>query len=511
MFKKIWQKLTAVFKGAEKVGGIEISHEGIKYLVTSKGTTKINQTQVQLPAGTIQQGAVKNKEQLIEALKKVHAQIAPNEKTEINVNLIVSSGIVFAQPFSVPILPEQELQEAINLNAQMISPHPIDQSYYGWQEIERSQSKASIHLLGAFAKADIIQEYESALQSAGFHVFSIEFPAVSLARLVASRWQKISEKNHYLALYINSEGVLMTILKNKSLYFSHFTPWSDIISQQETEQQEITFAKVKDFIRQEIQRVINFYVSRHSAKLENALLISPIFNYELVEMLKKEFQMEAKNLTLSDLPNLSPSWFPALGAALRDVSQAEQTITLSKTTARQEYSEERTLIFFRVWRKFIFTPLVFIFILFLALDSLAFMLQRREAPEISRLSAEEEAKLQELTEDAAEFNSLLAQAKSLSDEESRWSEIIIEVESLAGEDITISRIFADDSNMNILINATTKSEEDAIAFKNRLIAAEDFENVNLPLSNLQIEATGLVTFTLTMHLRVEIGEGNQEE
>lgn len=502
--KNIIEKIPVLFLGAQHVAALEISHSSVKYLILS-GSKEIKQTEVRLEPGIIEQGKIKDKNKLIAKLKELHSGIAKNEKDQVDIHLIVSSAIVFAQPFSVPPLPEKDLEEAINLNLQMISPNEIEQSYYGWQEIERSASDGSLQLLGAFTKASLINEYEAALSSAGFHIFSIEFPAVSISRLVASRWEKIDEGTKYLTLYLSSEGILMLILKNKNLYFSHFTPWIDILANNE-QGQDIKFEQIKSFLSQEVQRVINFYLSRHGEKLQRALLISPLFNFEIVSLLEKTFKLKTKNLSLPDLPELSPAWFPTLGASLRKInSRKKDSLSLSKTSVTHEYSQERALVFISLWRKIILTTAIFFFLIFLALDSYLYFSEKQRDHELTSIEniGSFSQELAQLQVSAQEFNSLIQKIESVGSQDNSWSPLVEKIQEISGSDVSITRIFADRSNMSVLLNGSAINERSAISFKNRLIEERAFENVLLPLSNIQASNNleERVNFSLTFQIR----------
>ncbi|MDP3880680.1 MAG: hypothetical protein Q8Q32_00655 [bacterium] len=503
-WKSLVNKIPTLFLGAQHVGALEVSHSAIKYLILS-GSKEVKQTEVRLEPGIIEQGKIKDKAKLIAKLKELHASIARSEKDQVDIHLIVSSAIVFAQPFSVPPLPEKDMEEAINLNLQMISPNEIEESYYGWQEIEKNPSDGSLQLLGAFTKASVVNEYESALSSSGFHIFSIEFPAVSISRLVASRWEKLDEGTKYLTLYLNSEGILMLILKNKNLYFSHFTPWVDILAQHQ-QGQEIKFEQIKAFLAQEVQRVINFYLSRHGERLNRALLISPLFNFEIVSLLEENFKLKTKNLTLPDLPQLSPSWFPALGASLRKITtRKKESLSLSKTSVTHEYSQERALIFISFWRKIFLSVSIFFFALFLALDSYLYLTQTQRDQNLSNIENFQSFndQLPQLRASAHQFNDLINQIETISSQDNDWSPLIEKVEIISGSDVELSRVFADKTNLSVLLNGTAVDEQAAIAFKNRLIAQSEFTNVSLPLSNITSSNSleKQVNFSLTLQIR----------
>lgn len=498
MFNRLIEKVRQLLTTRPKVGGLEISHASLKYLAI-RGSRSIQQASLKLPPGIIEGGKSANTEQLIAAFKSLHSQIAP-PSIPLSVVLIIPSSLVYTQAFAVPMMKAGEQEEAIDLNLQMISPGKIEESYYDWQEIKKNETAGHLDLLGAFANSFVIDEFVSALTSANFNVVSVEFPGLSLSRLVKERWQNPAIDGQQLLIYINGEGLLVSILENANLYFADFTPWSTIVSKAQT--QEIVFADVQSFMTQEIQRVLTFFLGRTGHSLTSGILISPMFNFEIVQIAEQKFSLTMKNLTITELPELSPTWFPVLGAGLRGlIARSKDTfLSLSKISAKTEYFQERTLSLMALGRNIIVGMLIFIFLAYLTVDAVLYRSEASHGPQETLVSLVDEKEVLALRTGAETFNKLTELALIAKAKEENWSPVLSAIQEIAGTSIAITRIFADRTNLTLLIAGTATNELAAINFKGRVERIPNMKSVSLPLNQIRTDEQGGVLFTLTATL-----------
>lgn len=480
-----------------RIGALEVSTTAIKYLLI-RGNT-IVQASLRLPPGVIERGTIKNRAVFVEALKNLHAQITPKPRP-INVILTVPSNLVFAQSFNVPIVAKENLAESIKLNLQMISPNKIEDSYYDYQEIKLNKDLGHLELLGAFTSATPINEFQSALEEADFVPISVEFPGLSLARLIFQRWGGIELEQNYLLIYVSSEGVLMMILKNGNLAFNHFTSW-EAAGQNGA---SFTFEQVKDIIKREMQRVMNFYLSRSGKVLTEAILISPVFNYEIVKMASEELKIKIRNLTIAELPKLQPSWFPVLGAGLRGlVSRSKDTdISLAATGSQTEYYQERALNFIGLWRNILIGTLVLVLAAFATTDTLFYKQQTQLTDRLENTFDSATLKNSALVrEKIANFNALLDTIEATSNKENVWSPILDSVVDVAETSISLDRVFVGKTDSRGVISGKGSSEEAVLAFKDRLLANSYFADAALPLSNIKTASDGSASFNMNVTLK----------
>ncbi|PIR86696.1 MAG: hypothetical protein COU11_04265 [Candidatus Harrisonbacteria bacterium CG10_big_fil_rev_8_21_14_0_10_49_15] len=499
-FQKINRTIKNLLTSSLPIGGLEISDTTLKFLLI-KNTT-VTQASLRLPPGIIKGGLITNEKLAVAALKNLHAQITPLQKP-LPVVVTLPSQLVYAQAFSVPLVDAEHLEESINLNLQMLSPNELENSYYDYEQIKENKNLGNLDLLGAFIKSDIVDSYTSTLRAANFTAIAVEFPGLSLARLIAERWGGLAEDQQYLVISLNSQGVLLLILKNGNLYFNHFTAWGEIVASAAGSAQNITFEAIKGFLTEEIRRVLNFYIGRFGRSIEEAILVSPLFNYEIVKLSQEAFSLKIRNLSITELPNLKPNWFPALGSALRGlISRARDTaISLTKTKAQAEFYQERLLHFVSLWSNIAIGTFIFILIVYTFIDtSFAGEKERLARKTQVEFSTEDIAARSALQENLAELGKLLDMTSNIANSEKIWSNLFARLSELAGDQITIERFIASQSNNQATLAARTGSETSAIAFKNRLAEEPLFTGVSLPLSNIKTELDGTIAFSLSLRL-----------
>lgn len=493
------KKIKDFITSQPKVAGLEISTNALKFILI-ENSSNILQASLKLPPGIIEAGKVKDQKNLVAALQSLHLQVAPLTK-RLNVVLVVPSQLVYAQSFNIPYLEDSKLEEAISLNLQTISPSRPEESYYDWQEIKENKDAGHADLLGAFATRKEIDAYTSALSEAGFSTVAVEFPGLAIARLIKDRWENIDVKQHYLGMYLSTEGVLTVILKNNNLSFNHFTPWSDAIK---ARNEALTFEDVKGFLTQELQRVLNFYASHANKRLEEIILISPFFNYEIVQIGKENFNLMIKNLALGETNKpLSPSWYVSLGAAIRGIqsTSADTAISLSERNAQNEYYRGRVASFAKIWRDIAIASLILLIGATTFVDAVVANYQKEIGLRANQQVNNEDAlAINSLREKAQAFNTILGITEKALALRKPWSPFLTRLTAITGTGITLEKVSADKSNLNVLLVGRATNELTAINFKNRLAEEKNISNVVLPLSQIKTEGDQTVSFSLTFKL-----------
>ena len=490
-------KIELLFVSRPTVGGLEISYNAIRYLLIRGSDTFLKVT-VPLSPGIIENSRLANKELFISALKSLHAQITPLAKP-LNVVVIIPSALVYTQSFSVPVVEKKQLEDTIDLNLQMLSPTRVEETYYDWQEIKENKDASHMDLLGAFAPVAVIQDYLTSLAEANFHQVAVEFPALSLSRLIKQRWQNLEEESHYLVIHVSGEGVLMAILKNGNLAFSHFSSWQDAAGI--TPGEGMTFEAVRQFFTQELQRLLTYYYGRTGKPLTEVLLLAPFFNYEIVTLAKEKFSLEIKNLTAN---NLEPSWLISLGAGLRGLISGahDMFISLTELNTQTEFYERRSLSFVSIWRNIITATLILVLISYVTIDTTFRNYEKTlQAQTLVNLAPTGTREADSLKQNAQRFNQLITLIDTASQQEIPWSLLLIRFTEKSGAGIQLDRVFADSQTRNTLLIGRATNELTAINFKNRLEKDPLFEAVSLPLSNIRTEADGSAVFTITLKLK----------
>lgn len=478
------------------VGGLAATSNSVRFLrIKDRGAFQT--AALRLPPGIVAEGKIKDVQAFTSALKAIHSRVAPPDKT-VHVILNLPPDLVYTQSFFIPLLAESRIDEAARLNLEMLSPIDVKTSYASWQKIGESFSgSAQLELLGAFAEAEPVNAFSQALRESGFAVAAIEFPALSIARLVKSGAEAKEEKS-YLVIDVAGEGVSFMILRNLNLYFNHFHSWQSI--EEESGGKRLSVTDFKDFLLREVQKVSNFYGSRWGGAIGEAVLLASSMGKEITEVIETNFPMQVTDLALGgEHRDLGADWFSVLGSAVRGLMPRHRDSELSLTTApvKLQYWHALILNFTGIWRKVALT--VFGFLIAMTLIADLFLLGAERSFKAGRIAAVGEKELQDaesLRLKAAEFNRLVGFALKAAGETSAWSPVFARIDALSGNGTVIRRAVLD--RFGIVLTGSASDEGSVIAFKDRLLGVSDFAEVSLPLANLRPNPDGTVNFTITV-------------
>ncbi|MEE8131930.1 MAG: pilus assembly protein PilM [Candidatus Paceibacterota bacterium] len=487
-----FKRLLMVINPQPVLAGLEISDLELRFTKV-KGDNLISAS-VKLPPGIIKEGKIKDRPNFIAALSNLHSQITRKKKKKIYVIVSIPNINVYTQVFNLPTIASGNLEEAAKLNLQMISPIDFTDTYSDWQPVgENKTDGGQIEILGALAPRSIIEEFSSSLEEAGFGAVVIEFSALSLVRLV-------DDKTPYLLLQIGSDGLNFSIIRNGNLYFTHFNSWKTTSK----EQGKISFSDFKELIIKETQKVLYFYEVHWGGRINKVILVSSGLNKEVIKLLSENLSLEVQPLTLKKFSQLSPDWYGVLSSALRGLIPRSQDtiISLASVGTEERFQRYRIDNFVNIWRNIILASLIFVIIVFGA--SWWFLINTMESIsilDVGLLKASEITELNKLQEKAKSFNKKIEIALKAKQVDVNWSPFFEKINDLAGDDITLERIFVQSLEIPALINATAVSREAAINFKNMLVQQQEFYEVNLPLSNIISSIEGPVKFSISFKIK----------
>lgn len=486
------KRILNILNPKPRIGGLEINSSDLRFIFI-KDNNFISAS-IKLPVGIIEEGQIKDKDNLKIVLLKLHSQISSKTKEKIYTVLSIPDNNIYIQIFSLPAMNISNFEEAVKLNLQMVSPVNFSEVYADWQKVgETENNDGQIEILGAFVKRQIVDEYIQCLKETNFIVAGIEFPGLAISRLI-SGLKNINDPN--ILLRLDSAGLNFSIIKNYNLYFNHFVSWP-------TGKRQISLTVFQDLIIQETQRILNFsskYLPR--AKFNNILLIASALEDKVSQIITGNFPLSVIKLNLepkmtnpnnqwsitnNQLPTISSNWFCALGSALRGlIPRAEDTIiSLSVIGTEEEFRQEQIINFIRNWRNIILASLSFVLIIFIIVY--VFLIKTADSLNkrlINFASEHNQQAFISLREEANNFNNRINLALQAKNQVFDWSPFLKKIENLTSNEIIIDRIFIQSLDAPILLNGRTIDKKTIIDFKKKIESDPEFKEVDLPLSNI---------------------------
>lgn len=480
------------------VAGLEIKDAAVR--IAQFDGNVLKKSAVLLEPGIIEGGKVRDRERLVNNLKKLRSQFS-TVKEKLPVIAIIPSANIYAQVFSIPALSGKELQDAAELNLASISPIDLSAAYADWQQLSAVPRDSRIEMLGAFASSAAVDDYTSALEEAGFSPIAVEFPALAVARTIRDFAAGIDIKKPQVVLNVSSDGIDFIALRHGNLYFDYFIPWK-VVQEEGKAGREILFSDFKDTIVREIKKVAAFYGSHWEGKLDKIILVSQALNEEISSFIRENFPFEVAELKLSQFRDLPTSWFAVLGSAIRGrIPRSEDNlISLMKIGTEEEYFRGRIRLFVKSWGNIVISSLGFLALIFVLTDSFLYQMSERVASQASGAGrGPEGTEITELQEQALRFNQLVEKVSFAGKMSNPQSSFFSELGSLSQRRVTLERILVNRETGSVLLSGRANNEVSALDFKNVLVQA-GFTDVSLPLSNIVPNPDQTVSFSLTFRL-----------
>ncbi len=487
-----------------KVGGLEISEADIKYAAIHG--KRVFTVLERLPLGVIEGGVVKDAGQLKKILQGLHNKVVGrrNKKTAIILN--IPDVNVYTQVFGLPFVASANLEEAVRLNLQMISPIAFENAYSGWQQVGETEAEGGqFEILGAFASRTIVDEYTNILEDANFSFVAVEFPSLALTRFLGSDG-KMGGFDSLILIRLSSSGLSFSIIKKRNLYFNHSIAWQATT---------IPLKEFEDAVIKETQKVLNFYASHWQPAVNDLFLILPTSALEETASaaIKSNFSIQIhpfKTLLSADaskinLSNLNPAWYAVLGSALRALvpRSDDDSISLSGVGTIERFRQGQILNFVRFWRNMAFTAVGAVLIFSIGAE--LFLINTAKSLE-SRLSqtksnAPPGQQLNALVDEARKFNAQVDLALQARRQVADWTPYLERIRDLAGQNVTVQRVLIQSLDTPVIFSGQAINEDAILKFKDAVSQDLLFSDVNLPLSSVTQAAGGLVNFSMSFRIK----------
>ena len=486
-------KCLALLQVRAVVGGLEISDAVLRYAMYNGAEWQI--VGLRLPPGIIEGGRVKQHTQFIEALKILKSRVTSSGK-KLNVVMSLSSTNIYTQVFSLPMIEGDQLEKAIQLNIQMVSPEDISQTYFGSQIVGEDEKSLRLEILSAFIGRAIVDEFKAALNAGGFMVSSVESRALSLIRLMRLMGQGFDLEQSYVLLSLDTNGMEFLVIRKGQLYFQYFNPWQDL----EGAEHQISAIAFEAAIVRNLHQVLNFYHSHWSEPVSEILLSATTFQDEVAKIITENFSLRIRPFILNADPPVSPEWFAAVGSGLRgQISPREDSdISLLGVSAQEEFRRHQSLNFFGFWR--VLVPLSLLVLLVVFAGGQVFLNRTKatlEAQVIQNTSQDDHnAEVSVLRAKVKTLNTLVDNITvALDNQPKQEPSLRIVVEVFESQGVTVRKATFRGPSNPVQITARAQSESQVLALKKSLDADSRFDSVNLPLTEVRKDDQG-VTFSI---------------
>ena len=195
--KPYFQKILSLLRVSVHPDGLEVSDQVLRFAYFYRDAWQMEA--VRLVPGIMEKGVIKDAPAFATALHELRSKLpsAKRNKRIINVFVAMSSVNMYSQVFTLPFMEGGDLDKAIELNVQMISPVDISHAYFGWQLLSRNETTLRSEIAAAFADKAIVDAVTQALYAAGFVTVGVESRALALVRALREKGTGVDKKQSY--------------------------------------------------------------------------------------------------------------------------------------------------------------------------------------------------------------------------------------------------------------------------------------------------------------------------
>ncbi len=480
------------------VGGIEISDSALRVSYFDGGAWHMGG--VRLEPGILENGKIADRSRLLAALQSLKLQVfGPKyEKKRVNVIASLSSVSIYSQVFSLPMIRGENLEKAVALNMQMVSPVDLAHSYSGWQVVGKDERSSQIEILGAFIDKSLVDELSKVFLETGFLLVALESRAVSLARLVREEGAGVDITKPYIIINLDDSGLDFLVIRHGEPYFEYFNPWREVVD----EKGQISLELFRATVTRSLYQVLNFYSQHWSETVSEVIISASVLREEMEKIVKEGFPLVARVLKLKSSA-VAPEWFVSLGCGIRGFRPRgrDKEISILGIGADEEFRREQLLDFSGSWR--LLMPVILgVMFLSLLLGDLFLVQKKRllESQPLFGLNDVQTAEYESLRADAQAFNRAVSLIGAVQRDTLLKSDIIAKIDAVVKENgVSISRLNFQAADAPISLSGLAESEDKLSAFKGAMAGNQSFKEVNLPLSGVKSEAKG-VSFSMTFRI-----------
>lgn len=200
--------------------GLDISDSFVKAVYFKKrdgGSPKLVAAGIRaLPAGAVDSGQIVNPEAVVKEIGKLLKETKPNPIEANHVVCAVSESQIFLKTIELPVLPEEQLAEAVTWESRSAAPIPPEKAYYDWKILRRREEK--IEVLVVAAKREVVDALDQTVRLAG--LIPIAYDLVSAATIRALP-ASLTGKRAFLLADIGGKKTTLTVVSEGIPWFTN--------------------------------------------------------------------------------------------------------------------------------------------------------------------------------------------------------------------------------------------------------------------------------------------------
>ncbi len=207
-------KLIGLDIGTGFVKAAQVQHKDGLLLLTHLAISE-------LPAEVMDDGRMVNQERLADTIREC---IVASRADGKDVIAGLGGSNVFSREITMPVMPRQELAEAIKWGLEEYVPYPADSFYYDFDVLGPSEDKMKLRILLVAAPYEVVNPIMAAVEAAGFRLVAIETEALASARTLQSPANFHEPIENFLLIDMGAQLSQLTIFQQEAPLFTRLVP-----------------------------------------------------------------------------------------------------------------------------------------------------------------------------------------------------------------------------------------------------------------------------------------------
>lgn len=167
--------------------GLDISTLSLKLIYFKKKKDKYKLASYgkkDIPNGIIKDGQITNQEKLASIIKSAIKEVNGESLRTKYVNCSLPEEKSFIRVLQMPQMTKEELESAVQWEAEANIPLPIDKVYLNWQIVSSSEKDKKMEVIIAASPKNLVDSYLETLEKAGLFPVSMEMESIATIKSI---------------------------------------------------------------------------------------------------------------------------------------------------------------------------------------------------------------------------------------------------------------------------------------------------------------------------------------
>ncbi len=445
--------------------GLSVGRASLRAVEMSSHGKVRTAIEIPFPDTIFKDGELVKKDIFRDLLKKL---ITQGKFTTPYVAVCFSEIYAYTRGYSLPLIPIEEIQEAVSWHVKDLFPFPEIDIYYDWKLLETHEKEYEIGVVAVPKK--VLDPLVEEIINIGLKPLSFEPGASVIARLLL-----LKPHQQVIVTEINRHGAYVTLVDGEKALFTTVVNYAA----------DETSAEYVNSITATVKEIAAYYLKKGITKSANPpiILSGEAVNEEVAKLLCSSTGSSVK-IFQTQLQN--PGFNKAFAVAVSKIKPPydPNTINLLPLSLQEQYDSERANLFYT--NLLIRMIIGIIFTITFSVTSYIFTSMVRQQIELNvkLTSARTNAK----RSDMQQLLLLNAQARNivnLAPLRKTPQDKLQVINTVLPAGITISQWEYDDTKLQYTLTGTADRREELLALKAKLEKTDEFTNVILPLGSLE--------------------------